>query len=62
MNDEELLKELESLRVEYRDLMTKVAAGGAVEKPARVRNIRRRIARILTILRERRMRRHAATR
>jgi large subunit ribosomal protein L29 len=62
MSDEELLKELNNLRAEYRDLMTKIATGGAVEKPTRARNIRRRIARILTILRERKVKGHAITR
>lgn len=52
-SNEELISELESLRAEYRDLRTKIDMGGAVEKPAMARKIRRRIARILTILKER---------
>ncbi|MCS7136220.1 MAG: 50S ribosomal protein L29 [Nitrososphaerota archaeon] len=62
MSNEDLLKELDNLRAEYRNLMTKIATGGAVEKPARARNIRRRIARILTILREREVKKHAIAR
>ncbi len=61
MSNEDLLKELDNLRAEYRNLMTKIATGGAVEKPARARNIRRRIARILTILRERGVKKNAIT-
>lgn len=49
---ERLQRELEELRTELRQLKTKVESGGAVEKPARIRNIKRRIARILTILNE----------
>lgn len=62
MSNEELIKELNNLRAEYRNLMTKIATGGAVEKPTRARNIRRRIARILTILRERGVRKNAIAR
>ena len=52
-SSEELKEELAELRTELRDLRTKIRSGGAVDKPARVRMIRRRIARILTVLNER---------
>lgn len=48
MSREEREKKLAELRSELARLRTMVKAGGAVEKPARIREIRRTIARILT--------------
>ena len=53
MSKEELEERLRELRVELGKLRTMVAAGGTMENPSRVREIRRTIARILTIQRER---------
>lgn len=52
-SSEELLEELERLRAELILTRSKTAAGGGLEKTALIRNTRKRIARILTILRER---------
>ena len=50
---EELIAELDRLRAELVLVRSKTVAGGGLEKTAQIRNVRRRIARILTILRER---------
>ena len=42
-------KKIVELRAELVRLKTMVAAGGAVENPARIREIRKTIARILTV-------------
>jgi ribosomal protein L29 len=52
-SDQELIEELQELRTELRNIGTKIRSGGAVENSGQVKNIRRRIARILTILNER---------
>jgi len=52
-SSEELISELDRLRAELVLIRSKTVAGGGLEKTAQIRNIRRRIARILTILRER---------
>jgi len=52
-NTEELIAELDRLRAELVLVRSKTVAGGGLEKTAQIRNMRRRIARILTILRER---------
>jgi large subunit ribosomal protein L29 len=49
MSSEERHKNLLELRVELARLKTMVRAGGAVEKPGRIRELRKTIARILTI-------------
>jgi len=49
MSREEREKRLNELRVELARLRTMVKAGGTIEKPARIREIRRTIARILTV-------------
>jgi large subunit ribosomal protein L29 len=49
MSREERKRRLNELRAELAKLRTMVKAGGAVEKPARIREIRRTIARILTV-------------
>ncbi len=53
-SDRELLKEVAEIRTEIRKLRSEVRAGGRIENPMRLRNLRRRLARILTILNERR--------
>ena len=52
-SSEELISELDRLRAELVLVRSKTVAGGGLEKTAQMRNMRRRIARILTILRER---------
>lgn len=42
-------RRLRELQTELVRLRTMVKAGGAIEKPARIREIRRTIARILTV-------------
>ncbi len=49
MDTGERSKKLSELRAELSRLRTMISAGGAVENPARVRELRRAIARILTI-------------
>ncbi|MCE4628290.1 MAG: 50S ribosomal protein L29 [Desulfurococcales archaeon] len=51
MSREEKLKLLKELRIELINLMHK-AATGTLESPGRLREVRKNIARILTILRE----------
>ncbi len=53
-SDQELLKELEEIRTEIRKRRSDVRAGGRIENPMQLRNLRRRLARTLTILNERR--------
>ena len=53
MKNEELEKKLEDLRKELMRARAKIAQGTSPDKPGRVREIRRAIARILTFKRER---------
>jgi len=52
MKPEERAEKLNELYAELRRLRAKVAAGGAIENPGRIRELRKTIARILTIQRE----------
>jgi large subunit ribosomal protein L29 len=52
MSHEDREKRLSELRSELMKLRASVHAGGAVENPARIREIRRAIARILTVEKE----------
>jgi len=49
MTTEERTKKLSELRAELSRMRTMISAGGAVENPTRVRELRRTIAQILTI-------------
>ena len=49
MSSEERRKKLNEFRTELLRLKTMVKAGGTVENPARIKELRRAIARILTI-------------
>jgi len=49
MSSEDRTKKLSELRAELARLKTMVRAGGAVENPARIRELRKTIAKILTI-------------
>ena len=52
MSPEERRAKLSELRAELAKLRSMVEAGGSIENPSRIREIRRAIARILTIERE----------
>lgn len=54
MSDVELLEELEKLQMDLIRERGIIATGGAPENPGRIREIRRTIARIKTIMHERR--------
>jgi len=49
MSHEDRVKKLGELQTELMRLKTMVKAGGSIENPARVRELRKSIARILTI-------------
>jgi large subunit ribosomal protein L29 len=49
MNSEERTKRVSEFRTELLRLKTMIKAGGMVENPARIKHLRRTIARILTI-------------
>lgn len=52
MNPREREKKLEELRVELSQQRVLIAGGGSIENPGKTREIRRAIARILTVMRE----------
>jgi len=52
-SNEELIEILNELEAELFQLRKTIESGGQVDKPGRVRHIRKMRARILTILRER---------
>jgi ribosomal protein L29 len=54
MSEAELLDRLDQLKAELRKVKSEIGAGGAVSKPTQARNIRKSIARVLTVLNERR--------
>ncbi|MCJ7762225.1 50S ribosomal protein L29 [Candidatus Bathyarchaeota archaeon] len=49
MTSEERTKKISELKTELSRLKTMISAGGAVENPARIRELRKTIAQILTI-------------
>jgi len=49
MSSEERNKKIAELRTELLRLKTMIKAGGTIENPARIRQLRKTIARILTI-------------
>ena len=49
MSSEEQGKKLDELRTELMRLKTMIGAGGSIENPARIRELRKTIARILTV-------------
>ncbi len=55
MSSEDRAKRLVDLRAELARLRTMVKAGGAVENPTRVRELRKTIAQVLTIENEKRL-------
>ncbi len=57
MSSEERRRRLADLKAELIRLRTMVKAGGTIENPSRIREIRKTIARILTVENEERRRR-----
>ncbi len=55
MSSEDRTKRLTELRTELMRLRTMIKAGGAVENPGRIRELRKTIARILTVENEKPM-------
>jgi large subunit ribosomal protein L29 len=55
MSSEERAKRVSELRAELSRLRTMIGAGGAVENPARIHELRKTIARILTIEHEQKL-------
>jgi len=55
MSAEDRTKKLSELRAELSRMRTMISAGGAVENPTRVRELRRTIAQILTIENEKKL-------
>jgi len=55
MSPEERRKKLNEFRTELLRLKTMVKAGGTVENPARIKELRRAIARILTVENEQKL-------
>ena len=52
MTPDKRRKKLEELRTELSRLKAMVRAGGSIENPGRIRELRRTIGRILTVMRE----------
>jgi large subunit ribosomal protein L29 len=52
LSSEQRTRKLSELRAELSRLRTMVSAGGAVENPARIKELRRTIAKVLTVERE----------
>jgi len=52
MSNEELEKKLQELRMELMKEKAKIKVGGVADNPGKIREIRRTIARILTIKKE----------
>jgi large subunit ribosomal protein L29 len=55
MSSEDRTKKVSELRAELSRLRTMISAGGSVENPTRVRELRRTIAQILTVENENRL-------
>lgn len=55
MTSEERIKKLNELRTELMRLRTMVKAGGTIENPSRIRELRKAIARLLTVEHEQKL-------
>ncbi len=55
MSSEERIGRLNDLRTELLRLKTMIKAGGTIENPARIKNLRKAIAQILTIEHEQKL-------
>jgi large subunit ribosomal protein L29 len=60
LSDEELAKKVDEYKTELRRLITEINTGGSVQNPARAKLLRKSIARALTILNERRLRKNVS--
>ena len=60
LSDEELAKKVGEYKAELRRLITEINTGGSVQNPARAKLLRKSIARALTILNERRLRKNVS--
>jgi len=60
LSDEELAKKVDEHKAELRRLITEINTGGSVQNPARAKLLRKSIARALTILNERRLRKNVS--
>ena len=56
MSNDEMLEKLKEFRAELARARATAAAGGSLENPARIRGLKRTIARILTIVKEKQKR------
>jgi large subunit ribosomal protein L29 len=54
MSSEERVKKIDELKVELMRLKTMSKAGGAIENPAKIKEIKKTIARLLTVENEER--------
>jgi large subunit ribosomal protein L29 len=52
MSNEEILEKLKEFRAELARARATAAAGGSLENPARIRELKRTVARMLTIVKE----------
>jgi large subunit ribosomal protein L29 len=52
MSQTERTRRLGEIRTELSKLRTMIKAGGSIENPGRVRDLRKAIARIMTVMRE----------
>jgi len=55
MSSEDRIKKANELRTELQRLKTMIRAGGTVENPARIKELRKAVARIMTIENEQRI-------
>ena len=60
LSDDELAKKVDEYKAELRRLITEINTGGSVQNPARAKLLRKSIARALTILNERRLRKNVS--
>jgi large subunit ribosomal protein L29 len=60
LSDEELAKKVDEYKAELRRLITEINTGGSVQNSARAKLLRKSIARALTILNERRLRKNVS--
>jgi large subunit ribosomal protein L29 len=60
LSNEELAKKVDEYKAELRRLITEINTGGSVQNPARAKLLRKSIARALTILNERRLRKNVS--
>lgn len=55
LSEKELLEKVSELKAELRKTVTEIGTGGAVQNPMRKKELRKDIARALTVLTEKRM-------